>query len=103
MPAMLPAVEIAKSRPAVRPSLSIDRAASRTAIGETDASTTLIGPKRITAATSGLSRGPGSQATTCSSTHSSTSGIARTSPAPSAIAPTKRYGEGQRSASAPPA
>ena len=45
VPAMLPAVEIANSRPAVRPSRSSDRAASRTAIGETEASTTLIGPK----------------------------------------------------------
>ena len=47
VPAMLPAVEIEKSRPAVRPSRSSERAASRTAIGETEASTTLIGPKRI--------------------------------------------------------
>ena len=65
-----------------------------------DASTTLIGPNRMIAATSGSSRGPGSHETTCSSTHSSTTGIARTSTAPSAIAPTKRYGDGQRSASA---
>ena len=35
--------------------------------------------------------------------HCSTTGIRRTSTAPSAIAPTKRYGDGQRSASTPPA
>ena len=100
VPTMLPAVEIENSRPAVRPRRSIERAASRTAIGETEASTTLIGPKRTIAATSGSSRGPGSHETTCSRTHSSTSGIASTSTAPSAIAPTNRYGDGQRSASA---
>ena len=103
VPAMLPAVEIEKRRPATVPRRSSERAARRTAIGETDASTTLIGPKRMIAATSGSSRGPGSQETTCSSTHSSTTGIASTSAAPSAIAPTKRYGDGHRSASAPPA
>ncbi len=90
VPTMLPAVEIEKSRPAVRPSRSMECAARRTAIGETEASTTLIGPNRRIAATSGSSRGPGSHETTCSSTHSSTTGIASTSTAPSAIAPTKR-------------
>ena len=59
VPAMLPAVEIENRRPAVRPSRSSDRAASRTAIGETEASTTLIGPNSTTAATSGSRRGPG--------------------------------------------
>ena len=80
----------------------MSRAARRTAIGETDASTTLIGANSTIAATSGSSRGPGSHATTCSSTHSSTRGIASTSPAPRAIAPTNSYGVGQRSASVPP-
>ena len=102
VPAIDPAVEIANRRPAVRPSRSMSRAASFTAIGETDASTTLIGPKSMMAATSGSSRGPGSHATTWSSTHSSTSGIASTRPAPRAIAPTKRYGVGHRSARVPP-
>ncbi len=102
VPAMLPAVESENSRPAVRPSRSSERAARRTAIGETEARTTLIGPNRATAATSGSSRGPGSHETTRSSTHWSTSGIASTSSAPSAIALTRRYGDGQRSATAPP-
>ena len=51
---MLPNVETANSRPAVRPSVSTDFAAIRTATGVTAASTTLIGPNSRTAATSGF-------------------------------------------------
>ena len=45
----------------MRPSRSSELAASLTAIGEAEASTMLAGPKRIAAASSGSSRGPGSQ------------------------------------------
>ncbi len=85
VPTMLPTVETAKSRPAVRPSVATSRVEIRTAIGVTDASTTLIGPKSTIAATSGFRRAPGSQSTTHWSTRSSTYGIASTSSAPSPI------------------
>ena len=68
VPAIEPAVEIAKRRPAVRPRLSSERAFNRTAIGETVPSRTLWTPKRQIVASSGLSRGPGSHATIHSST-----------------------------------
>ena len=77
VPAMLPAVETAKSRPAVLPTLVIERALKRTAIGVAVASTTLGSPKRAIVATSGFQRGPGSHSTTCSSTQPSTTGMSR--------------------------
>jgi hypothetical protein len=103
VPTMLPNVETANRRPAVRPTVSTECAAIRTATGVTAASTTLIGPKRRTAATSGFSRAPGSQSTTHRSTLSSANGIASTSNAPSAITPSSIPTTGRRSASAPPA
>ena len=102
VPKMLPAVEIENRRPAVRPSRSSELAASRTAIGEADASTMLAGPKRIAAASSGSSRGPGSQSTIHVSTVSSTTGTSATSTAPSESTETSRYGLGIRSATIPP-
>ena len=102
VPTMLPTVETAKRRPAVRPSVATSSAAIRTAIGVTAARTTLIGPKRIAAATRGFRRAPGSQSTTNCSTRSSTYGIASTSSAPSDIVPTSRPVDGMRSASRPP-
>ena len=45
VPKMLPAVEIEKRRPAVRPSRSSELAASLTAIGEAEARTMLAGPE----------------------------------------------------------
>ena len=59
VPAMLPAVEIAYRRPAVRPAVSTERTARRIAIGETDARRRSRAPKRMIAVTSGLARGPG--------------------------------------------
>ena len=102
VPAMLPAVETEKSRPAVRPTRASDRARRRTAIGVTHAIATLIGPKRITDATSGLRRGPASQPTTASRTASSTNGIASTRSAASAITPSRSLVTGSRSARTPP-
>ncbi len=102
VPAMLPAVEIAYRRPAVRPAVSTERTARRIAIGETDASTTLAGPKRMIAVTSGLARGPGSHSTTHSSTGSSMIGTSSTRSAPSVIAPSSSCVAGRRSASVPP-
>ncbi len=87
---MLPAVEIEKSRPAVRPRRSSELAASLTAIGEAEASTTLAGPKRIAAASSGSRRGPGSQSTIQVRTVSSTTGTSATSTAPSVSTETSR-------------
>jgi hypothetical protein len=102
VPAIEPAVEIAKSRPAVRPRWSSERAFSRTATGETVPRTTLWTPKRRIVATSGFSRGPGSHATTRSSTQPSTNGIASTSrPAPPSSATSSRT-VGRRSAMMPP-
>ena len=103
VPTMLPAVEMAKRRPAIVPSRSIERAASRTATGVADARTTLAGPNRIVAASSGSSRGPASHETTRSTTRSSRTGTASTSTEPSASTEMNRYGVGQRSASTPPA
>ena len=102
VPAMLPAVETAKSRPAVLPTLVIERALKRTAIGVAVASTTLGSPKRAIVATSGFQRGPGSHSTTCSSTQPSTTGMSRIIAAPSVSAPSRRRGVGNRSASTPP-
>ena len=102
VPTMLPKVETANSRPAVRPSVSTDFAAIRTATGVTAASTTLIGPKSRTAATSGFRRAPGSHSITQRRMRSSANGIASTSSAPSAITQSRRRTDGQRSASAPP-
>ena len=102
VPAMLPAVDTENSRPAVRPTRASERARRRTAIGVTQAMRTLIGPKRITAARSGSSRGPTSQPTTASRTASSTSGIASTESAASAITPRSRPVLGSLSASMPP-
>ena len=64
VPAIEPAVETAKSRPAVLPRCSSERAFRRTATGEMVPRTTLGTPKRRIVAISGLRRGPGSQATT---------------------------------------
>ncbi len=83
VPAIEPAVERAKSRPAVRPSVPSERARIRIAMGLTAARMTLGTPKSATDATSGLRRGPGSQATTASSSGSSRSGIASTASPPS--------------------
>ena len=94
VPAIEPAVEIAKSRPAVRPSSSSECAFSRTAIGETVPRITLWAPKRKIVASSGLSRGPGSHSTRCSSTQSSTKGIASTSSEAAASIATRRRGVG---------
>ena len=99
---MLPAVETAKSRPAVLPTFVIERALKRTAIGVAVASTTLGSPKRATVATSGFQRGPGSHSTTRSSTQPSTTGMSRIMAAPSVSAPSRRRGVGNRSASTPP-
>jgi hypothetical protein len=99
---MLPTVETAKRRPAVRPSVATSSVEMRTAIGVTDARTTLMGPKSRTAATSGFNRAPGSQSTTHWSTRSSKYGIASTSSAPSPIIPSRSQTVGYRSASAPP-
>jgi hypothetical protein len=88
VPTMLPIVETEKRRPAVRPRRASSRACSRTAIGVTEASTTLGAPKRSTDASSGFARGPGSHPTTASSTARSMNGIASTPAAPSAIAAT---------------
>jgi hypothetical protein len=82
--------------------VATSRAAIHTAIGVTAARTTLIGPKRIDAATSGFRRAPGSQSTTNCRTRSSTYGIASTRSAPSDIVATRRPVDGLRSASAPP-
>jgi len=103
VPAIEPAVETAKSRPAIRPTLETALATSRTAIGVTPASTTLGGPKRTIEATSGFSRGPGSQDTIQRSTGSSANGIASTSAPPSSTVAASSAGDGRRSASAPPA
>ena len=84
VPAIEPAVEIAKRRPAVRPRWSSERARSLTAIGETVPRTTAGAPKRTIVASSGFSRGPGSSSTTRSSTQPSTNGIASTRRAASA-------------------
>ena len=102
VPAIEPAVEIAKSRPAVRPISSSECAFSRTAIGETVPRITLWAPKRKIVARSGFSRGPGSQATSLSSTQSSTKGIASTSSEADASIATRSRGVGQRSAMTPP-
>jgi hypothetical protein len=102
VPTMLPTVETAKSRPAVRPSVATSSAAIRTAMGVTAARTTLIGPKRIDAATRGFRRAPGSQSTTKRRTRPSSYGIASTSRAPSDITASRRPVDGRRSASAPP-
>jgi hypothetical protein len=99
---MLPAVETAKSRPAVLPRLVSDRARRRTAIGVAVARTMLGSAKRAIVATSGFQRGPGSQRTTCSSTQSSMTGIKRIRPAPTLSAPSRRSGVGNRSAVTPP-
>ena len=64
VPAIEPAVETAKSLPAVRPRRSSEWASSLTAIGETVPSTTDGGPKMAIVATTGFIRGPGFQATT---------------------------------------
>ena len=102
VPAMLPAVETEKSRPAVRPTRASERARRRTAIGVTQAMRTLIGPKRTTAASSGSRRGPASQPTTVSSTASSTSGIASTESAASPMTPRRSPVLGSLSARTPP-
>ena len=102
MPAMLPAVEIANVRPAVRPTRGSARTCRRTAIGPTAESRTLIGPKRSTAHSTGSSRGPGSHASTHSITGLSSSGIASTATAPPATTAASASGVGKRSASAPP-
>jgi hypothetical protein len=102
VPTIEPAVEIENSRPAVRPTVVTDRASSRTTIGVTPARITLAGPKRITAATSGSARGPGSQRTTKSRTGPSSSGTASTAAPPSSSTTTTSAGRGERSASAPP-
>ena len=103
VPTMLPAVETEKRRPAVRPSRSSERAASRTAIGVAAASTMLTGANSAIAASSGSRRGPGSQATICSITQASSTGTSSTSSAPSVSVPVRRYGDGKRSESTPPA
>ena len=102
VPAIEPAVEMAKSRPAVRPSFSIERAFKRTATGDTLPRTTLGRPKRRMVAITGFSRGPGSHSTTRSRTQPSTNGIASTSSAPPPSRPTRRRGVGYRSAMMPP-
>jgi hypothetical protein len=94
VPTMLPAVESANKRPAVFPRPASERARSRTAIGVAVARITLGTPKRITAATSGFQRGPGSQSTTASSTRSSTAGMRSVKPAPSARTPSSSCGAG---------
>ena len=102
VPAMLPAVEIAKVRPAVRPTRGSARTCRRTAIGPTAESSTLIGPNRSTAQSTGSSRGPGSQRSTHSITGRSRSGIASTATAPAATTAASVTAVGKRSASAPP-
>jgi hypothetical protein len=99
---MLPAVETAKRRPAVRPILVTERERRRTAMGVTPAKTTLGIPKRITAATNGFARGPGSHITTQRRTVSSTTGIASTRSAARPITESSSLVAGSRSASAPP-
>jgi hypothetical protein len=103
VPAMLPAVEIEKRRPAVRPRCASDLARKRTAIGVTPARRMLGAPKRTTAASSGSRRGPGSQLTTASSTGSSTNGTASTAAAARLITARRSRVAGSRSARAPPA
>jgi hypothetical protein len=99
---MLPAVETAKSRPAVFPRLVIERPRRRTAIGVAVARTMLGSPKRAIVATSGFQRGPGSHSTTRSSTQPSTTGMSKIIPAPSVSTPSKSSGVGNRSARTPP-
>ena len=94
VPAILPAVEIANRRPAVRPSRSSERARSRTAIGVTLPRITLGAPKRRIVATSGSARGPGSQLTTRSSAQPSMYGIASTSSEAETSAPSSSRGAG---------
>ena len=94
VPAIEPAVEIAKRRPAVRPSSSSECAFSRTAIGETVPRMTLCAPKRKIVARSGFRRGPGSHSTRWSSTQSSTKGIASTSSEAEASIATRSLGVG---------
>ena len=103
MPKMLPAVEIEKRRPAVRPRRSSELAASLTAVGEAEARTMLAGPKRIAAASSGSRRGPGSQFTIQLSTAPSITGTSATSTAPRVRTEIRRYGLGSLSATIPPA
>ena len=100
VPAMLPAVETANSRPAVLPTLTTDRARRRTAIGVAVARITLGSPKSRTAASSGSSRGPGSRSTIASSTGSSTTRTRSVAAAPSASTTSRSCGAGNRSANA---
>ncbi len=102
VPKMLPAVEMEKRRPAVRPTRVSDWARRRTAIGVTPAMRTLGRPKSAIAAISGFSRGPGSQDTTASSTGSSMIGMRRIVSAARAMTPSRSPVAGSRSASAPP-
>ena len=94
MPAMLPVVEIANVRPAVRPTLGSARTCSRTATGPTADSRTLAGPNRITAHRTGSSRGPGSQRSTHSIDGVSKSGIERTASAPAPTTAASANGDG---------
>ena len=101
-PTMLPAVEIAKVRPAVAPARSTVVAWSRTAIGPTAERITLSGPKSTSEQRSGSSRGPGSHASTASITAVSRSGTRATATPPAAMVPTRSAGTGQRSPASPP-
>ncbi len=102
VPAMLPAVEIANVRPAVRPTRCSASACRRTAIGPTAESSTAIGRKRIAVQSTGSSRAPGSQASTASITCRSRRGIASTASAAAAMIAASVSGDGNRSASVPP-
>jgi hypothetical protein len=102
VPAIEPAVESAKSRPAVRPRFASERARRRTAIGETVPRMTLWRPKRRIVARSGFRRGPGSHSTTRSRIQPSTYGIASTRSAATPSTATSSRGVGWRSAIAPP-
>ena len=99
---MLPAVEIANVRPAVRPTRCNACVCSRTAIGPTAERSTAIGRKRIAVQRTGSSRAPGSQRSTASITTRSSSGIASTVAAAAPITAASVSGDGKRSASAPP-
>jgi hypothetical protein len=102
VPAILPAVETANSRPAVLPTVASSLARRRTAIGVAVARITLGMPNSAIAAKSGFRRGPGSQRTIASSTASSMTGTSSVAPAPIARTTSSSCGAGMRSASAPP-
>jgi hypothetical protein len=102
VPAIEPAVETANVRPAVRPTRCSASACSRTAIGPTAESRTLIGRKRRAVQRTGSSRAPGSQARTASITTRSSKGIASTAAAAATITAVSVSGDGKRSPSVPP-